>query len=67
MKQPTVYDIELACDHHKAQGFAAYLGALGHDVTIGTTTGNYVDGLCTDSDTDASSILNWLWAAYCSI
>lgn len=58
--------IELAVDHEEAADFAGWLRRQGHDVTVGRTTGSYVDGARTASDADASDWLNAQWAAYCN-
>ena len=58
--------IELAVDTTEAEEFKKFLENKGHDVTIGRSTGNYVNGVWTDSDEEASTILNDLWAEYCN-
>ncbi len=66
MTTATQLTIEIACDHHEAAAFCLWLTRQGHDAMIGTTTGNYVDGILTDSDADASNTMNRLWAEYCN-
>lgn len=58
--------IELSIDTHEASEFAAWLNAHGHDATVGASTGNYVDGVWTSSDAEASDALNRLWDEYCN-
>ena len=36
------------------------------DVTIGSSTGDYVNGLWTHYSPEASDCMNALWAAYCN-
>ncbi|MCY1417013.1 hypothetical protein D9M71_325310 [compost metagenome] len=62
----TTYTIEIAVDTHEAEEFRAWLTEQGHTATIGTSTGNYIDGRWTSSDQDASDIMNKLWSAYCN-
>jgi hypothetical protein len=57
--------IELACDHAESDEFVTFLKARGHEVTVGSTTGNYVDGKWTSDDEEANDTLNRLWVAYC--
>jgi len=56
--------IELACDHYDAEEFAAWLRENGHDITIGSSVFNYVDGVRTSSDDSANEILYQLWKEY---
>ena len=60
------YQIEIASDTIEAEEFCYYLNKNGHDAIIGNTTGNYVDGNCTNSDIDANEIMNGLWSDYCN-
>jgi len=59
------YEIEIACDHHEAEEFCAWLNDQGHSATVGSSTGNYVDGVSTDNE-DEGAVLESLWHAYCS-
>ena len=36
------------------------------DVIVGTSTGNYINGLWTWDSPEASDCMNALWAAYCN-
>lgn len=58
--------VELACDSPEPEQFAEFLRNLGHDVTIGRSTGNYVDGEWTSTNLDARAWLNAQWIAYCN-
>ena len=58
-------EIELACDHHEGPEFCQWLNAAGYNATIGNTTGNFVDGVWTGSDSEASEFLRNLWDQYC--
>lgn len=60
------HEIIIAVDAHEAEEFAAYLNAKGHDARVGNSTGNYVDGVCTDHDAEASETMNSLWEQYCN-
>ena len=60
------YDIELAVDTIDAEEFRDYLIKQGHDVKIGKSTGNYVNGVRTSTDADANMILNDLWNNFCA-
>ncbi len=59
--------IEIAVDHHEADEFASFLNGEGHDAHVGESTGNFIDGVCTSHDVDASDELNKLWDWYCNI
>jgi hypothetical protein len=63
-KEKSKMKIELACDHHRVEEFAAWLRDYGHDVTIGCSIANYVDGVRTSSDDRANESLNQLWHEY---
>jgi hypothetical protein len=58
--------IELACDHEEAEQFAAWLRQQGHTVTIGASTGNYIDRHGTGTSQELSDKFNNLWDAYCA-
>lgn len=55
------FDIELAVDHEESEQFKEWLNKNGHNAIIGTSTGNYVNGL----NGFFSSELNRLWNDYC--
>lgn len=59
------YTIILACDATESEEFSAWLEQKGHDVSIGNSTGSYVDGIWTQHDENASEIMNLLWDEYC--
>lgn len=61
----TTYTFDIACDHHEAADFAAWLNKQGHDATVGDSTGNYVDGSCTDHDPGADEVMACAWNDYC--
>lgn len=66
-EQTTAPRLELACDQQEGEAFAAWLTGRGHDVTIGRSTGSYVDGVpTTDHDEPAGAVLGGLWDAYCA-
>lgn len=58
--------IELAVDQCEGEVFAAWLRERGHNVTILTSTGSYVDGVLVADDEHirAREILNSLWNEY---
>lgn len=57
------YRIVLACDTDEA--FASWLREKGHDATVGTSTGTYVDGAWTSDSEDENEIIRELWEEYC--
>jgi hypothetical protein len=60
------HEIEIACDTVEAEQFRDWLIAQGHSAKIGRSTGNYVDGMWTSTDTEANEIMNGLWSDYCN-
>jgi len=60
------YKIEIASDHAEAEEFVSWLNNQGHDALIGTSTGNYIDGIWTSTDPEMSEIMNGLWGEYCN-
>ena len=60
------HKIEIACDTPEADEFSEYLNKQGHDADIGTSTGNYIDGIWTSGDITANRIMNNLWIDYCN-
>lgn len=61
-----IYTIELACDTTEADQFKEWLISRGHDVQIGNSTGNYIDGECTSHSIVANDIMRNLWEDYCN-
>lgn len=61
----TTYNVEISNDTTEAEEFAAWLNARGHNAKIGRSTGNYINGEWTSSNTDANEIMNRLWSEYC--
>lgn len=59
------YKIEIAVDTERAEDFAAWLNAQGHDAHVGTSTGDYIDGEWTSADEQANEIMQDLWDGYC--
>ena len=57
--------IEIAVDNEEAEDFCAWLIENGHTASIGRSTGNYVNGQWTSTDSDANCIMNKLWDDYC--
>jgi len=60
------YKIEIASDHPDAEEFVSWLNNQGHDASIGTSTGSYIDGVWTSTDPEMSESMNTLWSAYCN-
>lgn len=58
--------IEISIDADENAEFVEWLNSKGCEATIGTTTGNYVDGVSTSHDVNANNILADLWGKYCS-
>ncbi len=61
----TRYIIKTSCDHDEAEAFCEWLNANGHYASVGSSTGNYVDGTWTSADDDTSEIMVDLWTQYC--
>ena len=60
------YKIEIAVDNAEGKEFVAWLNKNGHDASLGTSTGNYINGDWTSTDENANQILNDLWNKYCN-
>ena len=61
-----ILQIELAVDTVDAAEFAAWLRYRGHDVTIGKSTGSYINGVWTSTDDNADNTMRKLWDEFCS-
>lgn len=65
----TSYEIELAFDcagsDEGAREFADWLNSKGHDASVGSSTGSYVDGQWTSMSERAREIMNQLWDEFC--
>jgi len=59
------YEIEISSDHEDGKNFVDWLTDQGHNAEIGNTTGNFIDGVWTNTDEKANQILNQLWKEYC--
>lgn len=59
------YQIEVSCDSNEGEAFVAWLKAQGHDAKLGTSTGEYIDGVST-TDIEANEIMTQLWEEYCN-
>ena len=59
------YTIEISLDHAEAENFCIWLNEQGHYASIGSTTGNFVDGEWTSTNEIANEIINDLWDEYC--
>lgn len=62
----STFEIIIAADTLEAKGFAIWLERQGHSAKVGDSTGNYVDGVWTSSDTAADEIMSRLWGEYCN-
>ena len=60
------YNIEIAVDMDEAEAFRDFIIKQGHNATIGKTTGNYVDGAWTSTDSGADLIFWELWRDFCN-
>ena len=60
------YAITVAVDQGEAEEFVSWLNSNGHTAEVGTDTGNYLDGVWTNTDAVASDIMNGLWGSYCN-
>ena len=56
--------IEISNNHHKAEEFAAWLKEQGHDITVGRSMFNYVNGVKTSLDDEANEIFYQCWREY---
>lgn len=59
------HKIEIANDTEQQDEFKTYLESLGYTVTIGNSTGSYVDGWKTDN-TECPLDYSQLWTDYCN-
>lgn len=66
MTSPITHTIIIAYDNPEALEFATWLADNDHDVSIGISTGNYVDGTHTSSSEAANDIMRNLWDHYCN-
>ena len=66
----STYKIEVAFDacgdQESLDQFVEWLNEIGHDAKAGNTTGSYVDGRWTSTDSDANQIMNSLWDEFCA-
>ena len=60
------HNIEISCDNDEGEQFAEWLIAQGHTAKVGSSTGDYIDGVWTSHDNDASETMNALWSQYCN-
>ena len=58
--------IQIAVDTEEAQEFLQYLKSQGHAASIGSETGDYIDGVLTSTDEDANETMRKLWSDYCN-
>ena len=56
--------IEIATDTISADEFCNWLNSQGHDATVGSSTGSYIDGEWTSTDDSAARIYRELWDAF---
>jgi hypothetical protein len=61
-----LYRVEVACDTDEGAEFVTWLNERGHTAKLGTTTGNFIDGVHTSSDERANKIMGRLWTQYCN-
>lgn len=59
-------NIIISSDNDEAEQFAAWLNQHGHRATVGSSTGNYVNGSCTSSDAEDNETMRNLWNSYCA-
>ena len=60
------HKIEIAVDTTEAKQFCNWLKKQGHDASVGSSTGNYVDGEWTSGNDEADEIFRDLWESYCN-
>ena len=59
-------NIIISRDSDEGKQFAAWLQQQGHTASIGSSTGNYINGAMTSSDAEASETMRMLWNSYCN-
>ena len=65
MKTGTTHKIEISNITEEAEEFKTYLEKLGHSVTIGHSTGTYVDGWNSDNE-ECPLDMDRMWSDYCN-
>ena len=60
------HDIIIAVESTEAAEFVRWLNEQGHNASIGTDTGNWIDGQNADNDPALSDKVNALWESYCN-
>ena len=64
MKDDTRHNIEIAVDSEYSQEFADWLNKKGHVASVGRTTENIINGVCTADDDHLNEILRQLWEEF---
>ena len=60
-----LHEIVISVDTNEGAEFAMWLRQRGHSARVGTSTGNYIDGVWTSTDEAANQIMGNLWDRYC--
>jgi len=58
-------NIEVAADHQEAEEFVDYLIQMGYNASVGSTDGNFVNGVETLTNREAGEEMMNLWLDYC--
>ena len=64
MEEDTRHKIEIAVDSEYSQEFADWLNKKGHVASVGRTTENFINGVCTANENHANRILMQLWEEF---
>ncbi|WP_155323468.1 hypothetical protein [Desulfosarcina ovata] len=64
MKDDTRHKIEIAVNLEYSQEFADWLNKKGHVASVGRTTENFINGVCTADDNFANEIIRQLWEEF---
>ena len=64
MKDDTRHKIEIAVNSEYSQEFADWLNKKGHVASVGRTTENFINGVCTADDAHLDEIMRQLWEEF---
>lgn len=64
MKDDTRHKIEISVNSEYSQEFADWLNKKGHVASVGRTTENFIDGVCTADDNHSNEIMRILWEEF---
>lgn len=64
MKDDTRHKIEISVNSEYSQEFADWLNKKGHVASVGRTTENFINGVCTADDEHAREMMRQLWEEF---